>query len=320
MKALVFDGKLKLSFNEPIPVPEPGEALIRVLMAGICNTDFEISKGYKGFRGILGHEFVGIAEEINDKDKSLLGKRVVGDINCGCRSINCKYCQKGMYRHCPNRTTLGISGRNGCMAEYLTLPVANLLEVPDYISDEIATLTEPLAAAFEILEQIKIAPEDEILIVGDGKLGLLINHALSTTHARITHVGKHFNKLQLIENPSCQIFLPDKMPLKQYDFVIEATGNLSGFQFSMEHIKPRGTLVLKSTLASNLIIDFAPVVVNEITLIGSRCGVLQPAIEYLKSRVDLSPLIQAVYPIDDGIKAFEKAKNKGSLKVLISFG
>lgn len=319
MKAIVFDGEMKLSLNKPKPVPSKGEALIRVLMAGICNTDIEITKGYMGFSGIPGHEFVGVVEDINDENQSLFGKRVVGDINCACGKEECEYCKKGLGRHCPNRTTLGISGRNGCMAEYITLPIVNLLEVPDYIPTEIAVLTEPLAAGFEILEQIDITPDKEVLIVGDGKLGLLINHALSTTGAKITHVGKHSEKLKLVESNRCQTILLDEMPSKQFDVVVEATGSMSGFQFSVQHTKPRGTIVLKSTLANDQKIDLAPVVVNEITIVGSRCGLFRPALDYLVTRVDLSPLITAIYPIDQGLEAFETAKAKESLKVMIRF-
>jgi threonine dehydrogenase-like Zn-dependent dehydrogenase len=319
MKAILFDGELKLSLNEPKPVPPNGEALIRVLMAGICNTDIEITKGYMGFNGILGHEFVGIVEEINAEDQSLQGKRVVGEINCACQSNECEYCRRGLGRHCPARTTLGISGRNGCLAEFITLPIVNLLEVPDSISTETATLTEPLAAGFEILEQLLISPDNEILIVGDGKLGLLINHALSTTKAKITHVGKHTEKLKLAQITGCQTFLLHEMPDKQFDCVVEATGSMSGFQFSIQHTKPRGTVILKSTIAADQKIDLAPVVVNEITIIGSRCGLFGPALDYLKTGVDLSPLIQAIYPIEKGIEAFEEAKTKGSLKVIVDF-
>lgn len=319
MKALYYDGELKLSTNEPKPIPHKDEALIKVLMAGICNTDIEITKGYKGFQGILGHEFVGIVEEINDQNQSLLGKRVVGDINCACGKEDCEFCQKGFGRHCPNRTTLGIFGRNGCMAEYIILPIVNLLEVPDSISNEIATLTEPLAAGFEILEQIPFSPDQEVLIVGDGKLGILINHALSTTGAKITHIGKHADKLKLVEGNGCQTILLKDMPWIQFDIVVEATGSMSGFQFSIQHTKPRGTLVLKSTIAADQKIDLAPIVVNEITIVGSRCGLFKPALDYLKTGVDLSSIIQAVYPIDKGLEAFKVAKTKGSLKVMIDF-
>lgn len=319
MKALVFDRELNYSECEPIPAPSEGEALIRILMAGICNTDIEITKGYKGFKGILGHEFVGIVTEINDKDQSLLGKRVVGDINCSCNNTNCEYCNKGLGRHCPNRTTLGIFKKNGCFAEFITLPITNLFEVPETISNQLATLTEPLAAAFELLEQIIITRNDEVLIVGDGKLGLLINHALSTTEAKITHVGKHANKLNLIASIRCQTFSIENMPEKKFDIVVEATGSMSGFQFSLEHTKPRGILALKSTIAADQKIDLAPVVVNEITIVGSRCGLFKPALDYLETGVDLSGLITSIFPIERGIEAFETARSKGSLKVLITF-
>jgi len=319
MKALIFDQQLQLSTDEPIPVPPPGEALVKVLMAGICNTDIEITKGYMGFQGILGHEVVGIVEEINANDKRLLGKRVVGDINCACHKDECEFCRRGLGRHCPNRTTLGIAGRNGCMAEYITLPIVNLLEVSDSIPTEIATLTEPLAAAFEILEQIRIAPEQEVLIVGDGKLGILINHALSTTKAPITHVGKHEDKLEIVKKSGSDTFLLGQMPPKQFDVVVEATGDITGFQLSIAHTKPRGTLVLKSTLAANQIIDMAPVIVNEITIVGSRCGLFPPALKYLSEGADLSPVIQSIFPIEQGIEAFREAQKKGSLKVMIRF-
>ena len=319
MKALVFDDYLRLSSNEPVPTVPKGEALIKILIAGFCNTDIEITKGYMGFKGILGHEFVGIVEEVNDEDKRLLGKRVVGDINCACGLKTCEFCSQGLGRHCPDRTTLGISQRNGCLAEYITLPVKNLLEVPESIPNSIATLTEPLAAGFEILEQIDINPSHEILIVGDGKLGLLINHALSTTQAQITHVGKHAEKLGLIENNDCKAILLNEITDKQYDIVIEATGNANGFDFSVKHTKSRGTLVLKSTIAANQSLDMTPVVVNEITIIGSRCGLFQPALDYLASGVDLSPIISNVYPIDNGLEAFKEASANGSLKILIDF-
>jgi threonine dehydrogenase-like Zn-dependent dehydrogenase len=319
MKAIVFDGELKLSNTEPKPVPSKGEALIKVLMAGICNTDIEITKGYMGFTGILGHEFVGVVEEINYENQSLLGKRVVGEINCACGKVDCEYCKKGLGRHCPNRTTLGIAGRNGCFAEYITLPVINLLEVHDSIPNKIATLTEPLAAGFEILEQIDITPDKEVLIVGDGKLGILINHALSITRARIAHVGKHAGKLKLVEGNGCRTILLNEMPRKQFNIVVEATGSMSGFQFSIQHTKPRGNIVLKSTIAADHKIDLTPVVVNEITIVGSRCGLFKPALDYLKTGVDLSSIIQTIYPIDKGLEAFEAAKTKGSLKVIIQF-
>lgn len=319
MKGLHFNDQLELIPDLPIPKPAVGEALIKVLFAGICNTDIEITKGYMGFKGIPGHEFVGIVVEVNDNDKGLIGKRVVGDINCACGKDDCEYCNKNLGRHCPERTTLGIYKRDGCLSEYAVLPIRNLLEVPEIVSDEIATLTEPLAAGFEILEQIDIAETDEIMILGDGKLGLLINHALSTTGAKITHVGKHHDKLKLVEKNGCRIMKLEDLPDKKFDIVIEATGSISGLELSIAHTKPRGFLVLKSTIASDRKIDLTQVVIDEITIVGSRCGLFQPALDYLKTGVDLSTLISAIYPINKGLEAFEEAKRKGSLKVLIDF-
>jgi threonine dehydrogenase-like Zn-dependent dehydrogenase len=319
MKALHFDGQLHFSRYESRPVPPKGEALIRVLLAGICNTDLEIIRGYMGFTGIPGHEFVGIVEEVHAEDQHLLGKRVVGEINCACGRNDCYYCRHDLGRHCPDRTTLGIFRRDGCLAEYTTLPVENLLEVPEYIPDSMAALTEPLAAAFEILEQIDLSQGDDVLIVGDGKLGLLINHALSTTGARITHVGKHAGKLAIARTTGAETVLLNHMPDKQYDVVVEATGNANGIGFSVAHTKPRGTLILKSTLAAHQPLDLNPVVVNELTIIGSRCGLFQPALRYLQSGVDLSSLIEAIYPADQILEAFDKAKTKGAMKVLVDF-
>jgi len=319
MKALVYNGELQLSTSEPVPVIPEGEALIKILMAGICNTDIEITKGYMGFKGILGHEFVGIVEEINGEDQSLLGKKVVGDINCACGLATCEYCNRELGRHCPNRTTLGIFNRNGCLAEYTTLPVKNLREVPNSIPNHLATLTEPLAAGFEILEQIEIKPGHNVLIVGDGKLGLLINHALSTSGAKITHVGKHPDKLKIIKSNGCETILLNEITTGQYDVVVEATGSASGFDFAVKHTKPRGTLVLKSTIAADQKLNMTPVVVNEITIVGSRCGLFQPALNYLATGVDLSPIVSCIYPIEEGLKAFDAASAKGSLKVMIDF-
>ncbi|MDR4988875.1 MAG: alcohol dehydrogenase catalytic domain-containing protein [Bacteroidales bacterium] len=322
MKGLVFDNELHYRTDLPKPAVPAGEALIRVLVAGVCNTDIEITRGYMGFSGIPGHEFVGVVEEINDAGKHLLGKRVVGEINCACGSAGCEYCSQGLGRHCPNRTTLGIFQRDGCLAEYLTLPLENLLEVPDHVSNEEAVLAEPLAAGFEILEQLDIQPRHEVLIVGDGKLGLLINHAISTSGASVTHVGKHADKLKLLESLGGKTLLLQQgtdFLGQQYDIVVEATGSISGFQFSVRHTKPRGFLVLKSTLASDQQIDLSPVVVNEITIVGSRCGLFRPALEYIAGGADLKPLITATYPADKAVEAVEHSMRKGTLKVLIDF-
>jgi len=324
MRALVWNGEaLRIVPDYPQPKPPVGEALIQVLMAGICNTDIEITRGYLGFTGILGHEFVGTVTEINDDDQSWIGKRVVGDINCACAQTDCVYCNQDLGRHCSQRTTLGIVNRDGCFAEYLTLPVRNLHEVPAAVSTRMATFTEPLAAGFEILEQIHIASTDKVLIVGDGKLGLLINHALTTTGAAITQVGKHPHKLALAQANGCETVLLDAKTqsrlAQQFDVVIEATGSAGGFNFSLACTRPRGKLILKSTIAASHSIDLTPLVVNEITVIGSRCGLFSPALSYLASGAELTPLVSHVFPFEQSIQAFTVAKTKGELKVLLDF-
>ena len=319
MKALFFDKDLKYISDYPKPVPAEGEALIKIRLAGVCNTDIEITKGYMHFKGVPGHEFVGIVEEVTGNDKKLLGKRVVGDINCSCREPECEYCNKHLGRHCPDRITLGIDRKDGCFAEYITLPVENLIEVPDSVSDENAVFAEPLAAAFEILEQVEIKADKKVLIVGDGKLGILINHAISTTKAKIYHVGKHPEKLKLLSSDHCKILHKDQEDNSKYDIVIEATGSPEGFQYSVDHTKPRGILVLKSTLAESQNINLSPIVVNEITVVGSRCGIFSRAIDYLKTGVDFTPLVSGIFHIEKGVEAFAAATEKKAIKILISF-
>lgn len=319
MKAVVFNDNLKLVNDYKKPVANAGEALVKVLMAGICNTDFEITKGYMGYNGILGHEFVGVVEEVNSEDKTLLGKRVVGEINCGCGV--CDYCKQGLERHCFNRQTLGIWKKDGCMAEYVTMPIKNLLEVPENVTNEEAVMVEPLAAALEILEQLHIRPDSKILVLGDGKLGLTIALALSGAGLDVTQVGKHSNKLEITKNQGVKtILLNDLKITKTWDVVIEATGSINGFETALSLTKPRGVLVLKSTVASGKEFNFAPIVIDEITILGSRCGQFAPALRLLEQkRIDFKPLISDVYSIDNAIKAFEKNKEKSSIKVLIEF-
>lgn len=319
MKAIVFDNTVKLVKDYQKPVPKKGEALIRIKMVGICNTDFEITKGYMGYKGILGHEFVGVVEEINDSDKTLLNKRVVGEINLGCKE--CDYCKKSLERHCPNRSTLGILNKEGCFAEYLTLPISNLLEVPTNVSDEEAVFTEPLAAALEILEQLHIRPDMKVLVLGDGKLGALIALALNSCNLDIYHVGKHENKLNLTNQQGVKTILLNNLKAsKDYDVVVEATGSISGFETAMSLCKPRGVLVLKSTIASSKEFNFAPIVIDEITVLGSRCGQFKPALRLLEQKkINLKPLISDVFDSDDAIRAFERNKEKDSVKVLIKF-
>ena len=317
MKAVVFNETLKLDNNYEKPVPQKGEALIKVSIAGICNTDFEITKGYMGYKGILGHEFVGIVEEVNSEDKSLIGKRVVGEINLGCG--HCEWCKKGLERHCPNRGTLGIWQKDGCFAEYVTMLTGNLIEVPSNVSDEEAVFVEPLAAALEILEQLHIKPYEKVLVLGDGKLGLTIAIALNASGLDVTLVGKHQNKLDIAKNQNVKTKLLNPSEIKkEYDVVVEATGSISGFETSLASVKQRGTLVLKSTIAASKDFNLAPVVIDEITILGSRCGQFRPALRYLENKkVDFKPFITATYKMSEAIEAFERNKEKDTIKVLL---
>lgn len=319
MRAIEFDKKLKITENYPVPEPQDGEALIKIITAGICNTDIEIIKGYMGFSGILGHEFVGVVEKINGSNQELLSQRVVGEINCGCGY--CEYCLKGLENHCPNRTVLGILNKNGCFADYITLPVKNLHKVPDDVTNQEAVFTEPLAAAFEILEQIQINPDDKVLILGDGKLGLLISFVLNLTQAEVILVGKHQEKLDIAKNQGIKSrFMDDLFVEKNYAVVVEATGNISGFELAQNLVKPKGIIVLKSTLASEKPLNLAPIVIDEIKIIGSRCGPFKPALDALEKKlIDVKPLISKFFEFDKALDAFELSKIKGILKVLINF-
>lgn len=315
MKAVVFDNGLRLDNNYPMPEPKKGEALIKVNTIGICNTDYEITLGYMGYKGILGHEFTGVVEKAENKD--LIGKRVVGEINCGCGE--CEWCAQGLERHCFNRTTLGIWKREGCFAEYVSLPEKNLLVIPDNVSDEEAVFTEPLAAALEILEQVHIPPYKKVIVLGDGKLGLIITLALSAAGLDITLVGKHEEKLKIAAEQGVKTKLLSELKIeKAYDFVVEATGSISGFETSVALTKPRGTLILKSTIAASKEFNLAPIVVDEITIVGSRCGQFAPALRMLEQkRIDVKPLISDIFDIDASIAAFERNKEKSSVKVLV---
>lgn len=319
MKAIFFDKKLNFVRNYPTPVPGVNEALVRIRMTGICNTDLEIIKGYMGFRGIIGHEFVGVIEKINGKTQRLIGKRVVGEINCGCGT--CDWCRKGLKNHCPERTTIGIAKKDGAFAEYITLPNDNLLEVPENISDEEAVFTEPLAAAFEIMEQIHIKPADKILVMGDGKLGILCSLALNLAHADVTLMGKHEKKLKIAEGQHVStVKLKDLKISKAYDIVVEATGAAEGFGMALQLVKPRGTVVLKSTVAEGRETNLAPVVIDEISVIGSRCGPFKKALRALSGKlIDVKPLITGIYPFDGAEEALRKAAKRDSLKVIIDF-
>ena len=323
MKAIVFNDKdgLHLDNNYKKPVPQKGEALIKVTLAGICNTDYEITKGYMGYNGILGHEFIGTVEEINDEDKSLLGKRVTAEISYGCNNPECEWCAVKNYRHCPDRHTLGIWRKDGCFAEYVTMPLNVLFEIPENVEDEQAVFVEPLAAACEITEQLHIQPIQRVVVLGDGKLGLTTALTLSAQGLDVTLIGKHQNKLDIAKNQGVKTQLLQDTKIENiYDVVVEATGSVSGFETSLSLVKPRGVLVLKSTIATGKELNLAPIVINEITVLGSRCGQFPPALNLLaKHRIDFKPFIAAVYSIDDAIEAFEANKSKETLKVLIKF-
>jgi len=318
VQALVYDGEvLQLREDYPRPVPPPGEALVRVRLAGICNTDLEIVRGYMGFRGVLGHEFVGTVEEA--EDRSLIGQRVVGEINAYCGE--CPTCRAGRPTHCPHRTTLGIWGRDGAFAEYLTLPVRNLHVVPDGISDEEAVFTEPLAAALEILEQVHLRPTDRVVVLGDGKLGLLVAQALALMGCDLLTVGRHREKLAILARRGIPTALEAEAEGLAADVVVECTGRPEGFAAARRILRPRGTLVLKSTYHGYVEADLTGLVVDEITLVGSRCGPFPPALRLLqRGLVDVQPLISAVYPLDRGMEAFARAAEPGVLKVLLQVG
>ena len=297
------------------PVPAEGEALVRVLVAGVCNTDLEILKGYMGFEGIVGHEFVGLCETPGP----MAGKRVVGEINCACGT--CGVCEEGGIRqrnHCPERSVLGILKKDGTYAEYLTLPFANLHVVPDTVTTENAAFAEPLAAAFRVIEQGLITKNDSVAIVGDGKLGLLVARVLCAKQ-KVTLFGRHASKMALIEHDNLTTRLLDNpasvTTTEKFDVVVDATGSPEGLDRARAYLRPLGTLVLKSTCAAGANFHTAPFVIDELKIVGSRCGPFEPALDLLATGLDLTPLISATFPLTDAQGAITKAKQKGTLKV-----
>jgi threonine dehydrogenase-like Zn-dependent dehydrogenase len=314
MKALCWDGHaLHVESARPTPATRQETALVRVHLAGICTTDLQIFKGYMGFKGVPGHEFVG---SVVDGAEELRGRRVVGEINFGCGE--CDACGRGLSRHCPNRKVMGISRADGSFAEFVSVPIENLHVVPDKISDEEAVFTEPLAAAFEILEQVQIDPGDEVLVIGDGKLGFLCAQALKLTGANVTVLGKYREKLQLIKRSAIRTVLLDEWKPRLFDIVVEATGAASGLQLAMNAVRARGMLVLKSTIAGEHQLSLAPLVINEITVVGSRCGPFPDALKALAERtVSVTPLIEKVYSLDEGLEAVAHAGKPGARKILL---
>jgi alcohol dehydrogenase len=313
MRALLLDGSLRLDPDYPDPEPGPGEILVRVRKAGICRTDVELAEGYMSFRGIPGHEFVG---EIAAGERK--GERVVGEINCPCGE--CPLCRRDLGRHCPDRSVLGILGRDGAFAELLTLPEGNLHTVPPSVSDEVAVFTEPLAAALEILEQVHVEPGTRTAVLGDGKLGLLAAQVLHLAGTPVTLFGRHPEKMAPLDGPGLETVTAEEAGDRaaSYDLVVEATGSWEGLEEAGRLVVPRGTIVLKSTLAAGSEFNLSPLVVNEVTVVGSRCGPFAPALRLLeRGEIRTGFLLDETYRLEDWEKAFERARTRGARTVLI---
>jgi len=309
------DRRLRLREDLALPAAPSGEALIRVLAAGICNTDLELTRGYYPFAGIPGHEFVGRVERAPGAE-AWEGRRVVGEINAACGA--CEACERGRPTHCERRTVLGMVARNGAFAEHLLLPTANLHTVPDQLTNQVATFTEPLAAALEIQEQRAVGPDDRVVVVGDGKLGNLVAQTLALTGCQLLAVGRHPAKLALLAARGIRTGSAIDVTPGRADVVVECTGNPEGFELARRAVRPRGTLVLKSTYAGDTRINLSSLVVDEITLLGSRCGPFAKALDLLaRGAVDVEPLIHARYALSDGLTAFERAGRPGVMKVLL---
>lgn len=313
MRALVWDGT-SLRVGE-IPEPEAGDgwATVRMRRAGVCRTDLEIVRGYMGFRGVLGHELVGVVE---GGPTEWLGRRVVVEINFACGA--CSACARGLGRHCPTRTVMGILGADGAMAERVRVPVANLHAIPDSVDDDTAVFAEPLAAAFEIVEQIHVTPDLSATVLGDGKLGLLVAQVLHQAGARVLVVGKHEDKLAIARRRGIRTSLSSSWSGDAADLVVEATGSKAGFAAALGATRPRGKLVLKSTIAEGIELHLAPIVINEIQIVGSRCGSFPPALAALATgSVDVASLVSARFPLSAAAEAVRRAAEPGICKVMV---
>jgi threonine dehydrogenase-like Zn-dependent dehydrogenase len=304
----------KIDLRDVRPSRKPGEALIKIRKAGICSTDLELVKGYYPYTGILGHEFVG--EVIEADDASWIGQRVVGEINVVCNQ--CEQCLNGRSTHCENRTVLGIVNRDGTFAEFTQLPITNLHRVPDSVSDEMAVFTEPLAASLEIQQQVQIKPTDRVLLVGAGRLGQLIAQTLALTGCDLRVVARHARQQTLLKGRGIKLVTEEEIEPWRWDVVVEATGSPGGFALARKAIRPRGTLVMKSTYKGELSVNFSSIVVDEIHIVGSRCGPFAPALRLMESRqVDPTVLIAEEFELENALKAFERAAEPGTLKVLL---
>jgi threonine dehydrogenase-like Zn-dependent dehydrogenase len=323
MNAVVFENHQIAVEDVPIPRLSKNEARVRINLAGICSTDFELLKGYHNFAGIPGHEFVGVVESAPEK-VALEGRRVVADINCGCGV--CDVCLTVDQRHCGIRTVVGIRGRNGVFADFCVIPISNLSTVPDTIEDDEAVFAEPLAAALEIVRQVDASERSRVAVLGDGKMGLLCALVLQQFTKNLTLFGRHQRKLSIAAQQGVHtICRPENGPdetstaqTKKFDLVVEATGSPGGINEAISLVRPEGTIVIKTTSSEKSVIDLSAVVVNELNLIGSRCGEIAQALVFLERKViDLRPMVEAVYPLENFEKAFERAGEKGSLKILI---
>lgn len=312
MRALVLDQSVRLLTNQPPPVAAPGEVLVRVTRAGICETDLQLIKGYMGFRGVLGHEFVGVAET-----GPYAGRRVVAEINCACR--RCPTCLAGFATHCPNRTVLGILNHDGAFADLIAVPQLNLHLVPDSVPDDVAVFTEPVAAAFQIPVQVAVRRTDRVIVLGDGRLGNLCAQVLATLSEAVTVVGKHPEKLALFAAMGIATELLSDAPAERAaDLVVDCTGSKTGLPTALRMVRPRGTVVLKTTVAGEQTMAWAPLVIDEVTLVGSRCGPFDRALAALeRGEVDVRSLVSDRFTLTDGVRALSRAQEHGVLKVLL---
>ncbi len=316
MRALVLsapNGMTLRTIDDPL---RPEECRVRVRLAGICGTDLQLVRGYAGFSGTPGHEFLGLVETVTrEDDRRWIGRRVVGEINVGCGT--CEWCARGVKEHCPRRTVLGIRDRPGAFADYLSLPAANLHAIPDSLSDEVAVFVEPTAAACQILTQVPVGPTTRVAVVGDGRMGLIVAQVLRTQGADVIVYGRHARKLSVAQRLGLDTALVSTAtPTRTADVAVDVTGRPGGFETAMQLLRPRGTLVLKSTYHGDAPLTLWPVVVNEVSVVGSRCGPFSAAIELLQSgAIDVEPLVSAVLPLEDFAAAFDRARHE--LKVLL---
>jgi threonine dehydrogenase-like Zn-dependent dehydrogenase len=312
MRAIVLGDQVEVQANHPSPIPRAEEVLVRVTLAGVCETDLQLIKGYMGFRGVLGHEFVGMAES-----GPMAGRRVVGEINCAC--WNCSTCRSGLPTHCPNRTVLGILNHDGAFADLVAVPQRNLHLVPDTLSDDVAVFTEPVAAAYQIPAQLSIRSQDRVVVLGDGRLGNLCAQVLATFSDRVLVVGKHPEKLAILKSMGITTALiSDPLDQRAMDVVVDCTGSESGLPTALRLVRPRGTIVLKTTVAGQQTLAWAPFVIDEVTLVGSRCGPFDRALDALVGgEVSVAPLISDRFDLSKGLEALTRAQTKPVLKVLL---